>query len=123
MKSVKLLACRIGDEARGVPLREAFFWERQRDPVNRDAAQALALQALAFVAGDEDALRRLMAESGLGQADLAARASDPEFLGFVVDFVLSQESLAEGFCTVAEVSAETIRHARVLLPGAATDWP
>ena len=91
--------------------------------MNTDSAQALALQMLAFVAGDDDALRRLMAESGLGPNDLATRAADPEFLGCVVDFVLSRENLAAAFCAVAEIRPETAQRARALLPGASSDWP
>ena len=78
---------------------------------------ALALQALAFVAGDDDALGRFMAGSGLSQSDLAARADDPVLLGFVLDFLLSEDRLAEAFCTVAEVKPETVMRARAELPG------
>ena len=85
--------------------------------MNPDQAAALALQALAYVAGDEDALSRLMAESGLSQDDLRRRTEDPVFLGFVLDFLLSQEAQARGFCEVAEVPPETVHRARAALPG------
>lgn len=90
--------------------------------MNKDAAQALALQALAFVAGDEDALTRLLAESGLSQDDLAGRAGDPELLGFVIDFVLARDTLAMAFCRVARVTPDLVKHARAELPGGVGDW-
>lgn len=88
----------------------------------REAAEALALGALAFVAADEDRLTRLLASSGLDPADLAARAGDPEFLGFVLDAVLSDEETAATFAAVQQLSPEDLHRARAALPGAAPEW-
>ena len=87
-----------------------------------EMALELALQVLAFVATDDDALARLMAESGLSQDDLRRRMDNPELLGFVLDFLLTQEPLARDFCTRAKVRPEFVLRARAALPGGIGDW-
>jgi hypothetical protein len=48
-----------------------------------EAAQALALRALAFLAEDPERLGRFLALSGMGPAELRTRASDPVLLGAI----------------------------------------
>ena len=57
--------------------------------IRRESAQILGLQALAFVAADEDLLLPFLAQSGLGAGELRDRAEDPDLLGAVVDFLLA----------------------------------
>ncbi len=87
-----------------------------------EAATGLALQGLAFVAGNEAFLTRFMADSGLSQDDLRSRMDDPVLLGFVLDFVLGQEALAREFCAIAELKPESLLRARAALPGGIGDW-
>ncbi len=60
-------------------------------PAVVDAAATLALRALAHVAGDPDLGPRLLDVTGLGVADLRARAADPEVLAAVLGFLAAHE--------------------------------
>ncbi|MEM6440706.1 MAG: DUF3572 domain-containing protein [Pseudomonadota bacterium] len=86
-------------------------------PMNKDAAQALALEALGWLAADPDRLGPFMAEAGCGPAELRDRAQAPEFLGFVVDHLLSDEARLMAFCDEAGRSYEAPMRARAALPG------
>jgi len=82
-----------------------------------DAAETLALRALAWVAADEVLLARLVAETGIDAAEMRARADEPEFLGFVLDFLLADEAALLGFCASEDIPPELPGQARVVLPG------
>jgi hypothetical protein len=86
-------------------------------------ATALALEALAWLAGDDDRLGALMAGAGLDAAALRARAADPEFLGFVMDWLMQDDDAAAAFAQARGLSPEALRAARAALPGGdAPDW-
>jgi Protein of unknown function (DUF3572) len=82
------------------------------------AAQTLALNALRHIAGDGDILGRFLMISGLEPDDLRQRASDPELLAAVIDFLLSDESLCTGFLAIEGIDAKVLHAARRALPGA-----
>ena len=86
----------------------------------RAAAEALALHALTFLAGESERLSRFLALSGIGPADLRARVGEPEFLGGVLDHLLSDERLLMAFSKEYEVAPTAAAQARSLLPGAPT---
>lgn len=56
--------------------------------MQQDQAETVALQALGFLAGDEDRLARFLAMTGVGPEDLKGRIGDPAFLGAVLDHLL-----------------------------------
>ena len=85
----------------------------------RVAAEALALRALAFLAGDRERLGRFLALSGFGPAELRAHATDPALLGGVLDHLLGDERLLRAFAEACELPPEAAARARRLLPGAA----
>ena len=89
--------------------------------MNRTAAESIALQALAFIAGSADHLARFMAETGLAAEDLRTRASEPTLLAGVLDFLLADEARLLGFCRYAALAPERPARARALLPGAARE--
>jgi hypothetical protein len=83
-----------------------------------DAAQALALRALAFLAEEPERLGRFLALSGLGPDELRSRATDPALLGGVLDHLLSDEPLLLAFAAAEELPPEQVARARRHLPGA-----
>jgi len=87
------------------------------EPMARPQAEALAVQALVWMAGDADLVGRFLAATGAGPADLRARAADPEFLGFVLDFLLSDEAALVAFAAVERIRPEQPMRARAALPG------
>lgn len=86
-------------------------------PLGRDQAETLALQALGWLAGQEDLSGAFLGASGLSADDLKSRASDPEFLGFVLDFLLGDEAALLAFCEAADVTPDRPMRARAALPG------
>lgn len=79
-------------------------------------AEVLALGALKALAGEPERLGRFLALTGLGPADLMARAADPALLGAVLDHVLGDESLLHLCASETGVSPETMAIARQRLP-------
>ncbi|HUS52486.1 MAG TPA: DUF3572 domain-containing protein [Thermohalobaculum sp.] len=87
------------------------------EPMVRPQAEALAVQALAWMAGDPELIGRFLAATGAGPADLRVRAAEPEFLGFVLDFLLSDEAALVAFAAAANIRPDLPMRARVALPG------
>src|SRR5690349_14065458 len=55
--------------------------------------ETLALQALAFIAGDDDRLERFIGLTGADATQLRALAQNPAGLGAVLDYLLGWEPL------------------------------
>ena len=85
--------------------------------VSGEAAQALALTALAYLLEDGDRAARFCAASGMAGIDLAAQLGDAAFLGGVLDFVLEDEVLLVEVAAAAGLAPEAVAGARRKLPG------
>lgn len=83
----------------------------------QDSAEALALQALEWLAGQDDLFPQFMAATGADVADLPLAATRPEFLAAVLDFLLMEDAMVIGFCDAAGLRNETPMQMRALLPG------
>ena len=81
------------------------------------AAAAIATEALIWLAGQDEALAAFLAAGGLSADEIRPRADDPEFLGFTLDFLLSDEALLLAFCADSGVPPEAPSRARAALPG------
>ena len=89
----------------------------------RDEAAAIGADALIWLAGRPEELAALLATSGLDAAALRARAGEPAFLGFVLDFVLAEEARARAFAQAHGLAPDAALRARAALPGGdAPDW-
>ena len=86
-------------------------------PMARGDAEALAARALAWMAGDAGMIGRFLASSGAGSGDLRAQVGDPVFLGFVLDFLVSDESALLAFAEAERVTPDLAMRARAALPG------
>ena len=83
----------------------------------------MALDGLRFLAEQPDAFLRFLAIGGLAPEDVASRAEDPELLAALVDFLRSDEDLAEAYCRDAGLTAESFAAMRAALPGGReTHW-
>jgi hypothetical protein len=79
-------------------------------------AEAVALQAVAWIVAD-DALRdRFVALTGCGSDELRMRLTQPAFLGAVLDFLLGNEADVVAFAEHAGFAPETMLLARSMLP-------
>lgn len=90
---------------------------------DQDRAEALALQALGWIAGNEDMLATFLGATGVAPADLRQRLHEPDFLASVLDFLLMDDAWVMGFCDACGMDYGAPRRARVALPGASVaDW-
>lgn len=80
--------------------------------IDVEAAQALAVAALGFIAGEPERLGRFLALTGLGPENLRAAAAEPGFLAAVLDHVLADQSELFVFAESAGTSPERIEAAR-----------
>ncbi len=78
----------------------------------------LALQALAWLASDEERLVRFLNLSGLTPGGLRRTATEPASLGAVLDYLLAWEPLLMSFSEEHGVPPELIAQSRQRLPGA-----
>lgn len=91
--------------------------------MNRSQAEAIAAQALNWVAADADRLGAFMAQSGADPAELRQLLNDPVFLGFVLDFLLSDDQSVIDFATEYGMAPDLPLRARRQLPGGDNpDW-
>jgi hypothetical protein len=82
-----------------------------------ESAETLALQGLAWIAGDADLLADFMAATGVDAPRLRNNATNPEFLAAVLDFLLADEARLLKFCADAEIDPATPARVRRQLPG------
>jgi hypothetical protein len=71
---------------------------RRIEELKADQAAAIALQGLAWLAGDSDRLGRFLALTGVGPASLLEKANDPAMLAAVLDHLLGHEPDLLAFC-------------------------
>ena len=81
----------------------------------RKEAEALAIQALAFIAGDGERLGRFLAVTGIGPSEIRAAAREPGFLSGVLDYVASDERLIAVFASEAGLDPADVERGRALL--------
>lgn len=88
---------------------------------SKDAAEAIAAQALGFIASDSARLGRFLAESGLGPENVRRAAADPAFLPAVLDFILAHEADLLDFAAHLGIDPRHVSAARSILPGSKFD--
>ena len=81
---------------------------RPQKPLNREAAETVAVTALAFLAERPEALGRFLALAGIGPVMLRQAAQDPAFLMGVIDFLMSEEPLLIAFADHAGLRPEQV---------------
>jgi hypothetical protein len=83
--------------------------------------ETLALQALAYIASEDDRLQRFLSLTGIEPGSLRGLAQDPAGLGAVLDYMLGWEPLLLEFAAAAHLPPEGIAAARRKLPGYSED--
>jgi hypothetical protein len=84
---------------------------------SRESAETTALQVLTWLAGNDALLPVFLGSSGASEADVRARAVDPEFLGAVLDFVLMDDAWVVEACDAQGLRYDSVMMARQALPG------
>ncbi|MFC7050852.1 DUF3572 domain-containing protein [Emcibacter nanhaiensis] len=84
----------------------------------QEQAELIALEALTFIAEDEQAFIAFLRLSGFDRETLTAAAGDPSVLGSVLDFLLQDEKRLLAFCDSRNMPPDRPARARLSLPGA-----
>jgi hypothetical protein len=89
----------------------------------QEAAETLALQAVAWLAGHDDLLPVFLGASGLSERDLRTGLDQPDLLAAVLDFLLMDDAWVIQFCDAHGLGYDQPQRAREALPGgAAVHW-
>ena len=88
-----------------------------------EIAQTLALQARGWIAADDEVFPLFLNATGATLGELRARASDPDFLAAVLDFLLQDDRWVVAFCDAEGQAYTAPQTARAALPGGAVaNW-
>jgi len=94
-----------------------------RADLKKDAAVALAIDALGFIAGEPEQLGRFLVLSGIGPDSLRAAAREPNFLLGVLDHLADNEALLVAFAGHSGIDPAEVARARNVLAGGASEVP
>lgn len=81
-------------------------------------AQIIAIQALGWLAGNDELCPIFLGSTGGSVDDLREQASDPAFLASVLEFITMDDAWVIAFCDSAGLAYDQPLHARYALPGA-----
>jgi hypothetical protein len=84
-----------------------------------DAAEAIALSALAYLLADDERAQRFVQVTNFSDQELKDQLANSAFLGGVLDFILEDETLVDGVAATLGLAPDEIAAARRRLPGAA----
>ncbi|MBL9074111.1 DUF3572 domain-containing protein [Tabrizicola sp.] len=88
-----------------------------------EAAQTLALQALGWIASEDQLFPLFLTATGATLSDLRQKAVDPEFLAAVLDFLMQDDRWVVAFCDASRQAYTAPQAARAVLPGGAVvNW-
>jgi hypothetical protein len=92
-------------------------------PSQQESAELLAIQALGWLAGNDDLLPVFLGATGASVGDLARGAGDLSFLASVLDFLMTDDAWVIAFCDATGHRYTDPMQARAWLPGGqATHW-
>jgi len=83
-----------------------------------EQAEEIAIEALGWLAGNEDLCPVFLASTGAAAEDLRALARDPAFLASVLEFVTMDDAWVVAFCDTQGLAYDAPLGARQVLPGA-----
>jgi hypothetical protein len=92
-------------------------------PLTPERAEVVGLKALGWLAANDDLLPSFLNASGASISEVRDRASDPSFLGAVLDFLMMDDAWVMGFCQAQGLGFDQPMRARAGLPGGeAVHW-
>ena len=87
--------------------------------LTQNAAEALAIQALTFIAGDGERLGGFLAATGIGPAEIRAAGAEPGFLAGVLGYLASDDRLIAAFAAETGLDPADVGRAYAALGGEA----
>ncbi len=89
--------------------------------MQQESAHVLALQALEWLAGDEELFTSFLDSTGASAANLARRAEDEDFLRAILDFLSMNDAWVVAFCDQRDLPYTAPMNARAALAGGAIE--
>ncbi len=83
----------------------------------RDRAEMIGLQAVAWLAANDELLPVFQGSTGASEEDFRQGLSDPDFQGSVLDFLLMDDAWIMAFCDAQVSGLRSADQARAMLPG------
>lgn len=83
-----------------------------------ERAETIALQALGWLASDDDLCGTFLAASGASLDDMRQRATEPAFLASILGFLTMNDDWIISFCDSVSLSYDQPLRALYALPGA-----
>jgi hypothetical protein len=93
------------------------FQESNEMSFSRHKAEIIGMQAIAWLASNDELFPIFAGASGAGIDDVKERLQDPEFQGSVLDFLLMDDAWVTAFCDTEGLPYDTLMQARAALPG------
>ncbi len=91
--------------------------------MNKDQAEAIALDALGYIIQDAALRGRFLDLTGVDPSDLRGRLSDSSFLAAIIEFLLGDEACLLEFCSATEIDPQLPARAHTVLVGhTAAQW-
>ncbi|WP_163269788.1 DUF3572 domain-containing protein [Chelativorans alearense] len=90
--------------------------------MHQEQAEAIAIQALSFIASDSELLPRFLALTGIEAGQIRQAANEPGFLAGVLQFVLAHEPTLLAFSEQSGVPPQDVAAAHRQLPLGDGDW-
>jgi hypothetical protein len=84
---------------------------------SREAAEMLAVQALAFIAEEPERLNAFLATTGIGLSQIRDAAAESGFLAGVLEHMLGDESLLLAFADSAGIDPSSVARAHDTIGG------
>ena len=86
-----------------------------RTGMTRERAETIGLNGLAFLAANSDGFDRFLRLSGMEVPLLRERASEPDYLRAVLEFLLTEDALVAEFCKEHKLEARDLHLAQHML--------
>jgi hypothetical protein len=88
---------------------------RERHVFSKSDAEALAIQAMAFLTENPDSLSLFVGLTGVSGAEVRSRLTEPAFLVGVLEFLMGDEQLVLGFAEALKIDPTLVGRAHHLL--------
>ncbi len=82
-----------------------------------ERAETIALQALGWLAADDDLCAGFLGTTGADLGDMRLRATDPAFLASILEYITMNDDWIIGFCDAIGLGYDQPLRARYALPG------
>ena len=90
---------------------------KKRPGMPQEAAEALAIQALTFIAAEPERLGRFLAMTGIGPAEIRAASREPGFMLGVVEFLGGDDAMLAAFAAEYGFEPADVGKAAIVLGG------